>query len=104
MRGRVLRTDVHNIFFVSEEYQFFILYCTIRVKFQFGSGINGFFIVHTKRIVLFRIIVLTHRVSYPVVTQVEAAHVGMSNEDDAVEIVYFTLQEICCFPDVTDTG
>ena len=63
---------------------------------------HRFFIVHTQRIVFFRVVVFTHRIAYPVIAQIETAHVGMSDEYDAVKVENFTLVEVGRFPDVAD--
>ena len=104
MRSRVLGADVYNVFLITKEHQLFISHGTIRVQFQLDSGIDSFFIVHAQWVVLFRIVILTHRVAYPVITQVETTHVRVSYEDNTIEVIYFTFIEVRCFPNVADTG
>ena len=104
MRSRVLGADVHNVFLVTEEYHLFISHGTIRVQFQLDSGIDCFFIVHTQWVVFFRIIILTHRIAYPVITQGETTHIRVPNEDNAIEVIYFTFIKVRCFPNVAYTG
>ena len=102
MGGRVLGTDVYYIFVVAEELRLFVLYSSVRVKFQFGGSIDCLFVVHAQRVLCFRVVVFTHRIAYPVIAQIEASHVGMPDEHYAVEVEHFTFQEVCGFPNVAN--
>ena len=46
--------------------------------------------------------VFTHGIAYPVIAQIESAHIWMTDENDAVKVVDFALVEIRSFPDIAD--
>ena len=100
--GRVLWSDIDYIFTVIKDDILLGLVSSVRVQFYFLRGVIGLFIVHTQRVILFRIIIFTHRISYPVVTQIKAPHVGMSDEYNTIIVEYFTFVEVGRSPDVTD--
>ena len=95
-------TDVHHIFLITEKLHLLILDATVGIQLQFHGGVHRFFVVHTQRIIFFRLIVFTHGIAYPVIAQIEASHIGVSDEHYAIEVEHFTFQEVCVFPDVAN--
>ena len=98
----MLGTDVHHIFLITEKLHLLILDATVGIQLQFHGSVHRFFVVHTQRIIFFRLIVFTHGIAYPVIAQIESAHIRMTNENDAVKVVDFALVEIRSFPDIAD--
>ena len=98
----MLGTDVHHIFLITEKLHLLILDATVGIQLQFHGSVHRFFVVHTQRIIFFRLIVFTHGIAYPVIAQIESAHIRMTDENDAVKVVDFALVEIRSFPDIAD--
>ena len=102
MSSRVLRTDVDYIFFFAEQFRLFVLDGSVRVQFYFLSRIKRLFIGHAQWVILFRIVILTHWITYPIVTQIKPAHVRMTDKGDTIIIENFTFVEVGYLPDVAD--
>ena len=102
MSSRVLRTDVDYIFFFAEQFRFFVLDGSVRVQFYFLSRIKRLFIGHAQWVILFRIVIFTHWITDPIVTQVEPTHIRMTDKGDAIKIKNFTFVEVGYLPDVAD--
>ena len=101
---RVLRTDVYNKIFGFEygmlgfnDFAVFksIFICIIALTFIFNRDLIGF-VVH--------IIVLAERIADPVNREEQATHVGVVQEDDAVEIINFTFKDSGDSPQITNRG
>ena len=102
MSSRVLRTDVNYIFFFTEQLHLFIFDGSVRVQFYFLSRIKRLFIGHTQWVILFRVIIFAHWITYPIVTQIKPAHVRMTDKSDTVIIENFTFVEVGYLPNVAD--
>ena len=53
-------------------------------------------------VILFRVVIFTHRITNPIVAQVEPAHIRMTDKGDAIKIKNFTFVEVGYLPDVAD--
>ena len=99
--GGVLGADVDYIVFFLED--FVVLSGDVAVL-VFDEGVCVvlvLFVVEAYGVELrVGVVVLAERGSYPVVAEEEAAHVGVADELDSVEVVYFAFLEIRDFPDV----
>ena len=107
MSGRMLRTDVHHIIVVIKNHIFLNLQSSVGQKLIFLCGIGKWFVGHMlgiERILLYRVVILTHGVSHPIFTQINAAHVGMSCKDYPVEIIHLTLINIGNVPKIARRG
>ena len=102
MSGRVLRADIDDVFIFVEQNITLFDYTTVGQFFVVVSYIVRLFVRHTEWVEAF-VIILAERMSYPVFTQIQTAHVRVTDEVDAEEIVCFTLVELGCFPDVAYT-
>ena len=102
MSSRVLRTDVNYILFFTEQLHLFVFDGSVGGQFYFLSRIKRLFIGHTQWVILFRIIIFAHWITYPIVTQIKSAHVRMTYEGDTIKIKNFTFIEVGYLPNVAD--
>ena len=99
MCGRVLGADVDNVFIVAEQHCFTFLIIAFGSNLYFAGSVECFFVAHAQRIFFFRVVVLAQRISYPVVTQKQTAHIRMSGKHDAEEVIDFAFRQFGAFPD-----
>ena len=101
----VLWTDVHHIGVVGKHG------CVLAL--EFAVGIEGVFVASVADflvgagdfgVFLLGFVVLTHGESHPVFAEEETSHVGMSEEDDAVEVIDFAFVDVCDVPKVAYGG
>ena len=78
MRRGVLRTNVNHIIFWCKHHIGSFLNRTIGHSIILRCRVRQNLVGHTQRIFLFRFIVLTHRIAFPVFTQKDTAHIGMT--------------------------
>ena len=97
---RVLRTNIHYVVIGLEDGMFHLFYLAVSLKHIFVRHVAKRFVGHTKRIVLFRFVILTEGITHPVFTHEEAAHVGMACKDNAIEVIHLTLVRISNVPKV----
>ena len=100
--GRMLRTDVDDVFIFVEQNVTLFYHATVGQFLVVVSHVVRFFVAHTERVEAF-VIILAERMSYPVFTQIQTAHVRVTDEMDTEEVVCFAFVELGCFPDVAYT-
>ena len=102
---RVLRTDVHHIGVVGEYGRILALEFTVCVEGVFVACIADFLVgAGNFGVFLLGFVVLTHGESHPVLAEKKTSHVGMSEEDDAVEVIDFAFVDVCDVPKVAYGG
>ena len=94
----MLRTDVDHIVISGEESVFLRLQYTVLVEVILQSVIRLHIIL--EGVLIVELPVLAEGESLEVTTQEQASHVGMTEEHDAIEIIYLTLQQIGYAPDM----
>ena len=97
----MLRTYINNVFIFVEDGFSFFNYAAVMLYFHVLGGIDRLFVGHPQRVEAF-VIIFAKRMAYPVFTQEQAAHVGVSHKTDAEVIIHFTLVEFCAFPNIAD--
>ena len=98
--GRVLRAHVDDILVVLEDLALdFLDFAVLVLDPAAGVVLTGL-VVETQGVAC-GIVVLAQGVPYPIVAQEHAAHVGMTDEHDTVEVIDFALLEVGHGPDVT---
>ena len=98
--GGVLRANVHHKILGAEYFNFFLHH--LAVLFHPGVGEVGLTLVFNRHGVeggVF-IVVLAQGEALPVDVEEEATHVGVANENNAVEVVNLTFVEACHTPKV----
>ena len=98
----VLRTNVDYIFVVIEKAALFSHEVSILVE-MINSGVVGLFVI-LKRIRVIEFPVFTERISIEIVAQIEAAHVRMLQELDAIEVEDLTLKQVGHIPKMCHCG
>ena len=86
MRGRMLRADVHDEVIRVEHHVLAPFDGPVRTQVIFLRHVGIHLILHVERVAA-HVVILKERVTGPILTQVEAAHVGMPREAYAEEIV-----------------
>ena len=86
MCGRMLRADIDNEVIRAEHHVLAPFDGPVRTQVIFFRHVGVFFILHVERVAV-HVIILAERITRPILTQVEAAHVGMPREAYAEEIV-----------------
>ena len=100
VRGRVLGADVHHEV-VLMEYLALGLHDLAAFLFIYRGKV-GLALVFDRHGVDSRIlvIILAQRIAHPVDVEEKAAHIGIIDEDDAVEVIYFTLVDLGDTPQI----
>ncbi|CCY16554.1 putative uncharacterized protein [Prevotella sp. CAG:755] len=98
----VLRSDVDDVIVVAEDFCLRAAERAVGVERVAGGLVGERLVGHAQRIVLFRIVVLAEGESHPVFAHVDAAQVGVTGEDDAIEVVGFALVDVGDVPKVAD--
>ena len=102
--GGVLRADIHHVVFLAED---IALHFRERAVGGEGVGVGGVgerFVGHAQGVVLLRLVVLAERIAHPVFAHIDAAHIGVAGEDDAVEVVDLALVDVSNVPKVAYRG
>ena len=97
---RVLRTDIDHILLLVEELVVAHLQFTILKLDLLGLILS--LLVGRRHGVEFRIgiIILTQRITFPVVTQEQTTHIGMSDKTDTEIVEHFTFVKVGRMPQV----
>ena len=90
----VLRTDVHHIIVLVPDAVFHLLHAAVLAEAVLRGEVAQWFVRHAERIVLLRRVVLAEGEAHPVLAHEQAAHIGVVREDDAVEVIHFTLVSV----------
>ena len=101
--GGMLRTDIDDVFILCKDDVTLLDDTAVGQFFIVLGGILRLFVGHAERVQTF-VIILAERMAYPVFAQVQAAHVGVSDEADAEEVVCFAFVQLGSFPDVAYAG
>ena len=97
--GRVLRADVDNILVVLKDLALHLLDLTVLVLDPAAGVVLVGLVLETQG-VAGGVVVLAQGVTHPVVAQEHAAHVGVTDEDDAIEVIHLALLEVGHGPQV----
>ena len=100
----MLRADIDHILVFLKNFVLFLRHRAVGIKRVARCHVGKRLVGHAKRIIFFRLVVLTHREANPVFAQKDAAHVGVTSKDDAVEVIHFTFVDIGDIPKVAHTG
>ena len=98
----MLRTDVHHEVVISEEFVLLLHELAVGIELVLHTVVG--LVVILKGISLSGLEVLAQGIALEVASQVETAHVGVSEELDAKEIEDLTLQQIGTLPETAHAG
>ena len=97
---RVLRSDIDHILFFVEELVIAHLQLTI-LEFDLGGFVLRFLIGSGDRVEFgICVIIFAQRIAFPVVTQEEATHIGVSGEADTEIVEHFTFVQVGRMPQI----
>ena len=94
----MLRADVDDVLVAGEELVLLDLQVAVLVE-EVLQTVVGLHVV-LQRIAIVKLPVLAEGIALEIAAQEEAAHVGMAQEDDAVEVIDLALQQVSHAPDV----
>ena len=95
---RVLRTDVDDVVIRTEEAVLLRLQVAVLVN-KVLKTIVGLYIV-LEGVLIVKLLILAEWITLEVIAQEQAAHIGMTYENDSEEVVNLALQQIGHLPDI----
>jgi hypothetical protein len=96
--SRVLRADVEHIVIIAKQLILLALKFAIIVEIVFQT-IVGLYIV-LEGVLIVKLPILAEWITLEVIAQEQAAHIGMTYENDSEEVVNLALQQIGHLPDI----
>ena len=100
----VLRSNVHHVVFLAEDIVLLFRERAVGGKSIGVCGVGERLVGHAQGVVLLRLVVLAEGIAHPVFAHIDAAHIGVAGEDDAVEVVDLALVDVCNVPKVAYRG
>ena len=102
--SRVLRSDIDYILIVAEEFAAMSLQVSVLVERVRASAVGFRVVIQGEGFILRHLVVLSEWEALEIASEVKSAHVWVSREDDAVEVIHLPFEQFSCFPEVADSG
>ena len=97
VRRRMLRPDVHHEVIRVEHHVLPPFQCAVGHQPKFFRHVGILFISHVQRIAV-HVVILAQGVTFPILAQEKAAHIGIAREEDAQEIIRLALLDFRRLP------